>query len=171
MRLRLVILALGLAILAVGCGGGDEPAADQPAPVATTPADTAASPPVDSATDGSSGAVTSDATIAEAATTASIDSSADTPDAATYQQRFDASTEVIYVVYHLQPGAGGDVQTTWTHNGTTVNESTRTLPSDGGWAYEGYPAPSGGFDPGQYEIALTVVGGTGSPTILQFEVQ
>ena len=170
MRLRVGIVALSLAIVAGGCGGGDEePAAEPAAPVETT-ASSVPSPTVVEDASAEPSAAVSEARIQQAATTAEIDPNADAPDPTTYQQRFDASVEVIYVVYRLEEGVGGDVLVTWTRDGTTVNESTRTLPSDGGWAYEGYPAPTGGYDPGQYEITLQVVGG-GDPTLLQFEVE
>lgn len=113
---------------------------------------------------------TSGATIAEAATTAEIDSGAEAPDPSTFTSEFAQDVDVIYVVYRLEEGAGGEVQVTWTHEGETVDESSRTLPSDGTWAYEGFEPPPGGHDPGQYEITLTVVG-TSDTTVLSFVIK
>lgn len=161
MRNRVGILALGVALLLVGCGGAEP---ETTAPAATTPPETAA--PTLSPT---SDLPTSEGALAEAATTAEIDSAAEAPDPSTFTSEFESDVGVIYVVYRLEEGAGGDVQVTWTHEGVTVNESSRTLPSDGTWAYEGFQAASEGFDPGDYEITLTVLG-SGDSRVLTFVV-
>jgi hypothetical protein len=111
----------------------------------------------------------SGATLAEAATTAEIDPGADAPDPSTFSSTFTSDVPVIYVVYRLAEGVGGDVETTWAREGETVYETTRTLPSDGTWAYEGLQAPAGGHQPGEYEVTLTVVD-TGETKVLQFTV-
>jgi hypothetical protein len=109
------------------------------------------------------------AALAEAATTAEIDPGADAPDPSTYSSTFTSDVPIIYVVYRLEEGVGGDVETTWTREGETVYESSRTLPSDGTWAYEGLQAPAGGHELGAYEVTLTVVD-TGETKVLQFTV-
>lgn len=109
------------------------------------------------------------AALAEAATTAEIDPAADAPDPSTFSSTFTSDVPIIYVVYRLEEGVGGDVETTWTHEGVTVSQSSRTLPSDGTWAYEALQAPAGGLEPGEYEVTLIVVD-TGETKVLQFTV-
>lgn len=96
--------------------------------------------------------------IADASVASEIDQSADAPDPSTYVTSFTTDAPTIYVVYRADDGAEGTVSLTWLIEGEVAFEETFEMTADISWAWGGITPPSGGFEPGSYEVQLELNG-------------
>lgn len=96
--------------------------------------------------------------IADASMASEVDESNDAPDPSTFVTSFTTDAPSIYVVFQTDEGAAGTVNLTWLIEGEVAFEATLDVTADTSWAWGGLTPPSGGFDPGSYEVQLELNG-------------
>lgn len=96
------------------------------------------------------------ASFVEAHMASSVDTSADEPDPSTYTDTFAVDHPAIFVVYLLDEDA--EVLITWSLDGEELLQGSQQAPG-GGWVEFHINPEPGGFEPGQWEVVLEIVGG------------
>ncbi len=101
---------------------------------------------------------TSEARFAEVHMAANVDTSGDEPDPSTYTDTFAADDASIFVVFLIDADADAEVEVTWSRQGKEMRQQSQQVPG-GRWAEGHILRPSGGFEPGKWEVVLEIVGG------------
>jgi len=101
------------------------------------------------------GDAASEARFDEVHMAANVDTSGDEPDPSTYTTTF-AADERIFVVFLLD--AAAEVEVSWSRQGKEMRQESQQVPA-GQWAEGHIIPPSGGFEPGKWEVVLEIVGG------------
>jgi hypothetical protein len=140
---------------AEGSGEGAADGAAEQVPETTDPGDGAAQ----------TGAGEGTADFAEAKMASGVDTSREDPDPASFTTSFPPDAPAVYVVYRLTEGDGGHVIATWKREGQVLRtDESRNVPG-GRWAFGAITPAPGGFQPGSYELILTIQGTAASRTL------
>ncbi|MGH2384823.1 MAG: hypothetical protein ACRDGB_07230 [Candidatus Limnocylindria bacterium] len=79
-------------------------------------------------------------------------------DTSTFQSSFPADASAIYVIYDLSPGSDTTVNFTWRQDGAVIITQEFDWTPDTTSAWANITPPSGGFEPGSYEVEIELTG-------------
>lgn len=90
-------------------------------------------------------------------------------DTSTFQSSFPADAAAIYIVYDLSPDSDTMVTFTWRQEGEVIITQEFDWTPDITWAWAKITPPSGGFDPGSYEVDIGLAA-TGARRTVAFTI-
>lgn len=91
-------------------------------------------------------------------------------DAATFQSTFPSDASEIYLVYDLAPGSDTAIHFTWRQDGEPLLSQDFDWTPEITWAWANITQPSGGFEPGAYEVEIELVA-TGERRTVAFTIE
>lgn len=87
---------------------------------------------------------------------ADIDTSASEPDPSWFTNQFTTQTSTIYAVFQLTEGISGQVEAFWTLDGEELLTYEFFYEPTDNWGYVGMTDGGGDFDPGDYQLVITL---------------
>lgn len=91
-------------------------------------------------------------------------------DTATFQSSFPTDAPAIYLVYDLTPGSETAVDLRWRQDGEPLLTQDFDWTPEITWAWANITPPSGGFEPGAYEVEIELAA-TGERRIIAFTIE
>ncbi len=91
-------------------------------------------------------------------------------DPAAFQSSFPTDAPSIYLVYDLEPNSETAVSFTWRQDGAVIITQDFDWTPDTTWAWAYITPPSGGFEPGSYEVEIELAA-TGERRTVAFTIE
>lgn len=91
-------------------------------------------------------------------------------DTGSFQSTFSADASSIYLVYDLVPDSETAVSFTWRQDGEVIITQEFDWTPDTTWAWANITPPSGGFEPGSYEVDIELAA-TGERRTVAFTIE